>query len=210
LAAEFAHRLVSDLSSNNTLRGTWAEHLVAHFLGIEDFPPNWSYYDMRDASGRDISVKHSVGRSSRFSVAMSEWAWLPSPRARPDDGGWLRSADAGPQYWCHTYVFAWLEHDTSTPPLDAVLDPDRWAFSVLSRQQMYERFTDAGKPLQKTVACSALGTESFKPGTELAALVAATPFVADNLLVPLRSMVPWKEGRDASPVEVVLPEDVIE
>ena len=65
--------MVDDLSSNNVLRGAWAEQLVAYYLGITKMPRNWTYYDMR-YDGRDISVKHSAGSKPSFAVATSGWA----------------------------------------------------------------------------------------------------------------------------------------
>ena len=102
LTLDFAQRMVADLSTNNVLRGAWAEQLVAHYLSISDLPPNWSYYDMRDPAGRDISVKHSVGPLPKFSVATSQWAWDPS-RAGDDSpsDGWRGGSAAPLQYWCH-------------------------------------------------------------------------------------------------------------
>ena len=52
LTLDFALRMVNDPATNNVLRGSWAEQLVAHFLGIGELPPNWSYFDMRDGLSR--------------------------------------------------------------------------------------------------------------------------------------------------------------
>ena len=191
---DFTRRLVNDLPSNNTLRGAWAEQLVAHFLGITELPPNWSYFDMRDPAGRDISVKHSVGKAPKFSVKTSNWAWDPTLLARnPASEGWYRSLNEEAHYWCHAYVFAWLEHPTSEPDLDLVLDPDCWRFAVVSRGEMYSRFAVDGKPTQKSVGLATLGRETFHPGSQLRALIAAIPLLPDTEMIPVRSMIPWTD-----------------
>jgi hypothetical protein len=77
LTLDFAQRMIADLSTNNVLRGAWAEHLVAHFISITDLPPNWSYYDMRDVTDRVLSVKHSVGPKPTFAVSMLECHGFP-------------------------------------------------------------------------------------------------------------------------------------
>jgi hypothetical protein len=138
LTLDFAQRLVKDLATNNVLRGAWAEQLVAHHLDIDpdELPVNWSYYDMRYADRRDISVKQSVGPNPKWSVKMSEWAWDPQLPEQHFLGG----PDVGAQYWCDVYVFAWLEAEGSTPELDHVLDASRWRYAVLSRQAMYRAF----------------------------------------------------------------------
>lgn len=185
----FTRRLIADLPSNNTLRGSWAEQLVAHFLGCEDrLSPNWSYWDMRDRDGRDISVKHSVGPNPKFAVEMKIWAWDPEPVLAGTPAGWYTAEQQEPQYWCHTYVYAWLPADTSEPALDHILDPNLWRFAVLSREEMYARFSDNGRPGRKTATPASLDTE-FHPGTELPRLVTATPLHADTDLTPPRSMI---------------------
>ena len=185
----FTRRLIADLRSNNTLRGAWAEQLVAHFLGCEDrLAPNWSYWDMRDRDGRDVSVKHSVGPKPRFSVEMSEWAWDPGRAGADSAPGWYTAENNAPQYWCHTYVFAWLEAVTAEPPLEHILEPVLWRFAVHSRESMYACFSDNGRPGRKTASRDTLAAD-FHPGTELLRLVAATPLVADADLTPPRSMI---------------------
>ena len=141
LTLDFSRRMVNDLATNNVLRGSWAEQLVAHYLSIEFLPENWCYYDMRDDDGREISVKHSVGPRAKFAVGMSQWAWDPELRtSEPSTEGWRGGELGNAQYWCHVYVFAWLPCESSTPKLDEVLDSDRWTFAVLSRADMYQQF----------------------------------------------------------------------
>lgn len=185
LTLNFAHRMVSDLASNNTLRGAWAEQLVAHYIGIDDLPPNWSYYDMRDGAGRDISVKHSVGPNPSFSVSMNKWAWDPELRRdRPETEGWRGGEESEPQYSCHAYVFAWLEADSSAPPLDDVLNPDRWVFAVLARSEMYRHFGrleqrpdgSGGWTFQKNVGLATLRQHAaVLPGARLVDLLSGIP-----------------------------------
>lgn len=203
--------MVDDLATNNVLRGSWAEQLVAHFLSIQDLPPNWSYYDMRDQIGRNISVKHSVGKSPKFSVAMTRWAWDSDLRmSDPATEGWWGGEEAPFQYWCHAYVFAWLKHHDSAPDLNVVLDSSRWTFAVLSRDEMYAKFAPSLKPLQKTVGLASLTEQRFVPGDQLPSLVSATRMAADADLVPPRLMVPWHGSAPGVPTETTVSEVIPE
>ncbi len=212
LTLDFAQRMVTDLSTNNVLRGAWAEQVVAHYLSIEKLPPNWSYYDMRDADGRDISVKHSVGPRPSFSVGMSKWAWDHElAEAQPGSEGW-RGGDAFEfQYWCHVYVFAWLEADSSAPELDIVLDCDRWQFAVLSRNEMYRAFV-TGKPSpQRTVGLAALrAVTTVVSGLELPAAVNSITFEEEPGVPPRIMDVTYaaKLGAPVEPTSEVVPEVV--
>ena len=209
LTLDFAQRMVADLSTNNVLRGAWAEQLVAHYLSISDLPPNWSYYDMRDPAGRDISVKHSVGPLPKFSVAMSQWAWDPSlAGGDPPSDGWRGGSAAPLQYWCHVYVFAWLDSPTAVPPLDEVLDADRWQFAVLSRAEMHRAFVLGKVSGQKSAGLATLrGLTQFVGGSELPALVASV-VAGDEEGVPLRQMNPSSEVNLGAPVEPMPTSDV--
>jgi hypothetical protein len=214
LTADFAQRMIEDLATNNTLRGAWAEQLVAHFLDIPNLSKSWSYYDMCDGAGRDISVKHSVGPQAKFSVEMKKWAWDDSLLDQsPTTEGWWVTDTIDYQHWCHTYVFAWLPADTAAPCIDDVLDSDQWRFAVLSREQMYRKFVDNLPAPQKSVSLAGLGTERFRPGTELPDLVAGTPIADDGRLVPPRSKIPWIPPGPAAPIEPatsdVVPESVV-
>lgn len=198
LALDFARRMIDDLATNNVLRGSWAEQIVAFYLGIESWPGNWCYYDLRDADDRDISVKHSVGHRPSFGVAMSRWAWDPDlAREDPRTEGWRGGDAASPQYWCHAYVFAWLEAPTSTPALDQVLDPGCWTFWVLSRGEMIRAF---GTSTQKTVGAQRLVAMKDSPiaGEEMAQLVRRIPL--DERDVPPRRLDPWVSGPVGPPV----------
>lgn len=171
LVLDFARRMVDDLATNNVLRGSWAEQLVAHFLGAKELPANWCYYDLRDAKDRAVSVKNSVGSRPSFSVAMSAWAWQP-------ESGWLEASGGEPRFWCDAYVFAWLHADSSAPPLDAVLDADLWRFGALSRAQMIKAFVAGRATPQKTTGLSTLrALTEFVPGPELSELIADFPVV---------------------------------
>jgi len=190
--------MIDDLPTNNVLRGSWAEQIVAYYLGIEAWPGNWCYYDMRDADRRDISVKHSVGPAPKFGVAMARWAWDPDlAREDPRTEGWRGGEAAPPQYWCHAYVFAWLEAQTSTPALDEVLDPGAWMFWVLSRGEMIRAF---GASAQKTVGAQRLAVLKGSPveGEKMADLVCRIPL--DESDVPPRRVDPWVSGPVGPPV----------
>ncbi len=190
--------MIDDLASNNVLRGSWAEQIVAFYLDIETWPGNWCYYDLRDVNGRDISVKHSVGPRPTFKVAMSRWAWDPDlARDDPRTEGWRGGDTNPPQYWCHAYVLAWLNAPTATPHLDDVLDADRWRFWVLSRGEMHRSF---GISEQKNVGAGRLGAlkGAAAHGRELAGLVSDVSLVDDG--VPPRRFDPWARGHVGPPV----------
>ncbi len=207
LVLEFARRMADDLDTNNVLRGSWAEQLVAHFLEVEEMPPNWTYFDLCDLDDREISVKHSAGPRPSFSVGMSSWAWHPAD-------GWFGADGSPPQYWCHAYVFAWLEAETSTPDLDKVLDPDLWRFAVLSRAEMYGRFVGGRDLPQKTTSISTLNAVTeFVPGSQLHELVAAVPVVDDPSIdgVPVRNLQRYgvDPGPPVRPVGDVVPDQAL-
>lgn len=214
LTLDFAQRMVNDLATNNVLRGSWAEQLVAHYLGLTDLPPNWSYYDMRDVSGREISVKHSVGPRASFVVTMNQWAWDHELHAaQPVTEGWRGGEAAEPQYWCHAYVFAWLDCDSSAPSLDIVLNSELWMFATLSRADMYRNFVLRRAQPQKSIGLSGLrGLTSFVHGSELAASVGRIR-TTDTDGVPPRRMDIRPVPGIGEPVEVgeavVLPESVV-
>jgi hypothetical protein len=196
--------MVSDLATNNALRGSWAEQLVAHYLSIADMPPNWSYYDMRDHAGRDVSVKHSVGPRPSFAVSMAKWAWDPElADEHPRTDGWRGGEGFTPQYWCHAYVFAWLDAPVSAPELDLVLDSDRWRFGALSRAEMYDAFAPSGVGVQKSVGLARLRElTDLAPGDQLADKVRAIPS-SDVVGVPPRLMTVTYAEKLGPPVEVV-------
>lgn len=211
LTLDFAQRMVTDLSTNNVLRGAWAEQIVAHYLGIGTLPPNWSYYDMRSDDGLDISVKHSVGPRATFVVGMSQWAWDHElAAARPESEGWRGGDSMKPQYWCHAYVFAWLGSDDAAPPLDEVLDCERWRFAVLSRSEMYRAFVFGKSSPQKTVGLSTLrNLTSFVSGADLPASLAGASDPDDA--PPRRMDVTYAAkllGVPVEPTEEVVPEAI--
>jgi hypothetical protein len=145
---------------------------------------------------------------------MKVWAWDPELRKRlPETEGWHRRADHAPDYWCHAYVFAWLEVASPAPSLDDVLDPDKWQFAVLSRAEMYEHFGSAAQRsesarrgvFQKRASLATLKKyASFVPGAELAGLIAAIPVIDDPRLpgVLARDMQPHDFRTIGPPMEV--------
>jgi hypothetical protein len=136
----FLSRVRGDLVMNNVLRGAWVEEIVAAFLGIDNLPGQWNYYDMRAEDGRTISVKQSVGRAARFDVTGRANAWdnelaAQLRRADPKADGWLPNPAGLPRRWCDVYVFAHL-----ADPVDAVRvgDIDAWRFAARSRAWLDE------------------------------------------------------------------------
>jgi hypothetical protein len=173
LVAAWTEKQVESLIDDNMLRGSWAEHLVAHFLEISERVPQWSYFDLQDRSGTRISVKQSVSIAPRFAVARTAHAWSPS---RGAEGEWLPVGD-GYGYWCDLYVFAWLNRAQSEVTLDEIIDPGTWLFAALSRGEMAELFPgsieDGVVSGQRTAGLSALGRERFRSGRELRSAVDA-------------------------------------
>lgn len=212
LTLDFAQRMVTDLSTNNVLRGSWAEQIVAHYLGIDTLPPNWSYYDMRSADGLDISVKHSVGPRAKFAVAMSQWAWDHELAAEhPQSEGWRGGDAVEPQYWCHAYVFAWLRSTNAAPPLDDVLDCERWRFAVLSRSEMYRAFVHGKSAPQMTAGLATLrNLTSFVSGPELPSRLIAD--CEGDGAPPRRMAIVYAEklGVPVEPADEVVPEAIVD
>jgi len=167
IVASWAEKQVQSLVDDNMLRGSWAEHLVAHFLDISDRVPQWSYFDLIDSNGLRISVKQSVSTSPRFAVGRTVHAWSPTHGA---DGQWLPNGDEN-GYWCDAYVFAWLNQAQRDATLEEILDPDRWLFAALSRSEMIALFpgdVDHGVVAgQRTAGVNTLGRERFLEGTRL-------------------------------------------
>jgi len=145
--ARFLDRLPRDLVSNNMLRGSWVEEIAAAFLDIATFPGPWNYYDLRDAEGRTISIKQSVGPNARFDVTGRRNAWDNELAERlremdPKAEGWLPNPEGMPRRWCDVYIFAHLPG-----PVDAVrvVNVDEWRFAARSRAWL-----DALPPTVKT------------------------------------------------------------
>lgn len=111
------------------------EQIVASFLGIDRFPGAWNYFDLKDATGRTISVKQSVGEKARFDVSGRRNAWdqaLAEERRRenPQAEGWLENEAGAPRRWCDIFVYA---HLASPLTVERVHDVDEWRFAVASR-----------------------------------------------------------------------------
>jgi hypothetical protein len=65
-------------------------------------------------------------------------------------------------------VFAGLGSMNAAPPLDGVLDCERWRFAVLSRSEMYRAVVFGKSSPQKTVGLATLrNLTSFVSGPEL-------------------------------------------
>ncbi len=151
---EFDLRLVdywrwsaSDLVSN-AQRGTLAEFLVAHALGVDGgVRTEWDAVDLRTRSGAKIEVKASgyvqswdqpKYSSISFGIAPKQ-AWDAGSNTSSDTP--VRSADA--------YVFAVHAHreQESINPLDL----SQWEFHVLSTARIQQECGD-----QKTLSLGAL------------------------------------------------------
>ena len=172
LESQFTERMLDGLFVNNVLRGSWAEQVVAGYLGAPlSFAEQWNYFDLR-WNGVSVSVKHSVNPTARFSVARHRMAFDaelgrrrgPLPYTLENPEGWLgHEIYSFRQHWCDLYVFAWLPAKTSNA---VVLDPASWQFTALSRAEMYSHFPETAKSVgQQYLAKVGHG---FVPGAELA------------------------------------------
>lgn len=133
---------------NNTLRGLFAEWLVATALRLTDSPrQEWAAVDLRTSDGVTIEVKSAAYIQSwaqkrpsaiRFGIA-------PTSRWDPDAGRF----EEGQRRQADVYVFCLLaEQDPERlDPLDA----SQWRFFVLPTRVLNERC-----PTQKSLALSTL------------------------------------------------------
>jgi hypothetical protein len=89
------------------------------------------------------------------------------------------------------------------PPLDLVLDSDRWLFAVLSRAEMYRAFLPTGVA-QKTAGLARLRQlTQFVTGSALPRSVQSTP-VTDEEGVQPRAMTVTYAKKLGPPVETVI------
>jgi hypothetical protein len=179
--------MVDGLLTNNVLRGSWAEHVVAHHLGDDvEFADQWSYFDLK-WHGTKVSVKHSVNTRANFQVKRIALAWdaelasqrQPKPYTEHNAEGWRGHEDADPQYWCDLYVFAWLPVMSD---INTVLDPSAWRFAALSRADMYEQFAGTAKSTGRS-SLATIG-RGFVPGEDLAAAATERLHVAPGVAIP--------------------------
>jgi hypothetical protein len=137
----------SDLISN-TMRGVFAEFLVANALGVaKTARVEWAPYDLVTENGTSIEVKASVYIQSWYQSRLSRIQFSIRPASKwgastnqfsPEK---LRSADL--------YVFCVLSHrDQST--LDP-LDLNQWDFYVLPTSILNQAF-----PTQKSIGLASL------------------------------------------------------
>ena len=110
-----------------------------------------------------------------------------------------------PLHWCHVYVFAWLEAPTAVPPLDDVLDCDKWRFAVLSHASMHRASVEGRTMHQKTVGLATLKQlATFVHGSELPSLITAIS-TDDVEGVPSKaSAAPYRSKTGAVPIQAVV------
>lgn len=130
----FLERVRQDLAVNSMLRGSWVEQIVASYLGVNEFPGGFNYFDLRTHDGYSISIKHSVGVRATFDVSGRDNAWdnelaAQLRRDNPKAEGWLVNDSDGPRRWCDIWVLA---HLAGEPTLDRVIDPSEWGFAVVT------------------------------------------------------------------------------
>ena len=153
LVASFQERLVGDLACHNTLRGLWAEEIVASFLDGWKFAAPWVYYDLLGANGMRMSVKQSAGKNPKLSIKGQDSAVIPLSDRTSDDDGWRYPDSDVREFLSDVYTFAWLPGDLVQK---RVLDPDEWRFIVLSRAAMY---LDLPSPGASSISAKRLESE---------------------------------------------------
>lgn len=202
--------MLDDLVENSMLRGAWAEEIVAFLLPGWSFPGQFSYFDpylqdsnQRASPGRvTLSVKHSTGKTPRFSIAPSKWAWDNQLAEEGEYEGWRGGNDRPDQRWCDVYVFTWLDGELTQ---EGVLSPTEWQFIVLSRTRLNKLF-----PTARTATLARLrsGGSAAIRGADLEAAVEgplaelAEPLEAGLPGLDLR---PYGERRAAGTAPLVLP-----
>lgn len=137
----------SDLVSN-TLRGVFAEYLVACDLGVgEDVRTEWNAYDLRTRSGVTVEVKSAAYLQSWHQEKISEIQWSIRPTCQWD----AETNQLGTERKRHAqvYVFVLLIHQEK-PKLDP-LNMEQWEFYVLPTAVLDKKFRT-----QKVITFAAL------------------------------------------------------
>lgn len=167
LEQRFQQGLLANLAEHNTLRGLWAEEVVAFFLDGWGLSEPWVYYDLSTADGNKMSVKQSAGTNPKLSIKGQDAAVIPKGERTASDDGWRYPASGNREYLSDVYTFAWLPGDLTQ---ERVLNPEEWRFVVLSRAAMY---LDLPTPGASSISAKRLERE-FGPsltGSELQAAV---------------------------------------
>lgn len=141
---------------NNTLRGVFAEFIVATALDIDltDVRSDWASFDLKDKDGLRIEVKSSAYLQSWFSADQpnkrSKIIFSISPALEWSDNE-CKYRDNSYERHSDVYVFCHYTCMDRTP--ESPLNLDHWDFYVLATAMINERFGS-----QKTVSLTTLRT----------------------------------------------------
>jgi len=133
----------SDLT-NNALRGTIAEYLVACDLGVEDgIRVEWDAYDMKSKQGVKVEVKSAAYLQSWQQAKLSSITFGIQPTLGWDSSTNISSTESIRQ--ADVYVFALLHHQDklTVDPLNV----EQWDFYVLPAAILNEQL-----PAQKSIS----------------------------------------------------------
>ena len=120
---------------NNVARGTLAEFLVAHALGLVGKPRvEWDAKDLEDEDGTQIEVKSSAYVQSWYQKKYSSITFDIKPKRSWDPA--TNEMSTSPHRSCDIYVFCLLHRkDKDINPLNM----DQWEFYVVSTRKLNEK-----------------------------------------------------------------------
>ena len=137
----------SDLVSN-TLRGVFAEYLVASALGLTaTCRVEWEAFDLETPNGLRIEVKSAAYLQSWQQKALSEITFSIQPTRAWSDA--TSSHADEPKRQADIYIFCLLHHQdkATVDPLDM----NQWTFYLLAASVL-----DAKLPMQKSISLASL------------------------------------------------------
>lgn len=139
---------------NNTLRGVFAEFIVATALDIDltDVHSDWASYDLKDNDGRRIEVKSSAYLQSWFAENQpekrSKIIFSISPALEWSDNECKYRDDS---YERHSDVYVFCHYTCTDRAPENPLNLDYWDFYVLATAAINQRFG-----MQKTISLGTL------------------------------------------------------
>lgn len=128
---------------NNTLRGVFAEFIVATALDIDltDVHSDWASYDLKDNDGRRIEVKSSAYLQSWFAENQpekrSKIIFSISPALEWSDNECKYRDDS---YERHSDVYVFCHYTCTDRAPENPLNLDYWDFYVLATAAINQRF----------------------------------------------------------------------
>lgn len=137
----------SDLVGN-TMRGIFAEYIVARALGVaHGIRTEWDAYDLQTSSGTKVEVKSASYLQSWYHKKLSSISFSIRPTRSWDAA--TNAMDNIVKRQADIYVFCCLKHQEKKT-LDP-LDLGQWDFYILPTSVLNEKY-----PTQKTISLSIL------------------------------------------------------